>query len=189
MTTLIEEPILLTAPEYEPLDEVNDETAWIANHSLVLTANREASEVDAESLQAFLELLYAADTEYIDAGQAVPPEPAPLMNWAEIGDALAEAQAMLRTMQNLLSLTLEEMGIPDHDEIRVGEGSDGALRLISDHPRRDEIEATINSPAHRQLQELFRAAANGMSLAGSLIGNGALPPEVLDMARSRVGAA
>ena len=187
MTTLLEEPILLTAPEYEPPDEVNDETAWIANHSLVLTANREASEVDAESLQAFLELLYAADPEYIDAPAA--PEPAPLMNWAEVGDALAEAQAMLRTMQNLLSLTLEEMGIPDHDEIRVGEGSDGALRLISDHPRRDEIEAVINSPAHRQLQELFRAAANGMSLAGSLIGNGALPPEVLDMARSRVGAA
>ena len=188
MTTMLEEPILLTSPEAEILCETDDETAWIANHSLVLNANREASEVDAESLQAFLELLYAADTEYIDAG-AVAAEPAPLMNWTEVGDALAEAQAMLCTMQNLLSLTLEEMGVPDHDEIRVGEDAEGALRLISDHPRREEIEAAINSPANLQLQQLYRAATNGMSLAGSLIGNGALSREVLDLARARVGAA
>jgi hypothetical protein len=115
--------------------------------------------------------------------------PEPLMNWDEVGEALAQSQAMLRAMQDLLSLTLEEMGVADHAEIRVCEDAEGQLRLVSDHPRRDEIESAINAPVNRQLQELYRAAANGMSLAGSLVGNGALPSEVLDMVKARVGAA
>lgn len=189
MTTMIEEPVVLIVEDLaaEGAAGLDWEDARAANHGEVLTANREAAVVDPETLAAFLELIYDVDEEYIDTGfSAAPSEP--LMNWDEVGTALAESQAMLMAMQDLLSVILEEIGVEDHASIRIYEDPEGKLRLVSPHERREEIEETLNSPVNRQLQELYRSVANGMSLAGSLVGNGALPEEVLEKVKGRVVA-
>lgn len=144
----------------------------------VKNANREAATVESESFQAFLELVSGADADYIDAPSPSPRLPDPLLDWDEVCLALTEAQELLAATQRLLSEILAAAGVEDHDCVRIYEDRDGRLRLVADHPRQDEIESLVNSPRHRQLKELYRAAAAGMSLAGSLVGMGALPDEV-----------
>lgn len=189
MTTSLEEPIVLVVEDiaYGSLPEELEAKRW--NKREVLLVNREASAVDAEALEAFLELLYAADADYISVEPPAPAMPAPLLNWDEVGQVLAESQAMLQSMQQLLSLTLAEMGVEDHAGIRVYEDESAKLRLVVDHPRREEIETVLNSPENRQLQDLYRAAVNGMGLAGSLVGNGAVPTEVLSSAINKANVA
>lgn len=189
MTTILEEPIVLVVEDAVLANEPGHIEAKKHNHNATLIVNREASVVDAESLAAFLDLLYAADEDYIDAGPPPASWSQPLLNWDEVGEALAESQQMLLNMQGLLSLTLAEMGVAEHNDIRVLEDTEGKLRLVVDHPRREEIEEELNSPKNRQLQELHRAAMNGMSLAGSLVGNGALPVEVLQAVMGKTGVA
>ncbi len=197
MTTLLEETTVqekaLEAGQYLTLISVQDEAyistpdyqdAKITNYCDVLTSNIDASRVDPETLAAFLELVYAVDDEYIDTGLAeVPAITEPLLNWNEMGDALAESQALLKTMQELLSLTLEDMGVEDHAEIRIYEDIQGKLRLLVPHDRLEEIEEKLNSPENKQLHELYRAVQSGMHLAGNLVGQGALPEEVLRMVK------
>lgn len=198
MTTMLEETTVqdtaLEAGQILSLISVEDEAyistpdyqdAKITNYCEVLTSNIDASRVDPETLAAFLELVFAVDDEYIDTGFSdVPAITEPLLNWNEMGDALAESQALLKTMQDLLSLTLEEMGVEDHAAIRIFEDMQGNLRLLVPHDRQEEIEEKLNSPENNQLHELYRAVASGMNLAGNLIGQGALPQEVLDMVKA-----
>ncbi len=197
MTTLLEETTVqekaLEAGQYLTLISVEDEAyistpdyqdAKITNYCDVLTSNIDASRVDPETLAAFLELVYAVDDEYIDTGLAeVPAITEPLLYWNEMGGALAESQALLKTMQELLSLTLEDMGVEDHAEIRIYEDIHGQLRLLVPHDRLEEIEEKLNSPENKQLHELYRAVQSGMHLAGNLVGQGALPEEVLRMVK------
>ncbi len=193
MTTSIDEAVVLYVENIEQdfYSDPENRKMRYQNHKEVLAANVQASEVELESLYEFFNLIYDVDPDYIDAAAHVPaPTPSePLMNWQEVGQALAESQRMLQTMQNLLSLTLSELGVEDHASVRIYEDQDNKLRLVSDHPRHEEIETVLNSPKQRQLQELYRSATNGMSLAGCLIGNGALPEEVLQKVKSQIGAA
>jgi hypothetical protein len=187
-TALAAEPILLLidAEEEAYIATPDYQDAKITNYCDVLTSNIDASRVDPETLAAFIELVFAVDDEYIDTGIAdVPAITEPLLNWNEMGDALAESQALLKTMQDLLSLTLEEMGVEDHSAIRIYEDMEGKLRLLVPHDRQEEIEEKLNSPENKQLHELHRAVASGMHLAGNLIGQGALPQEVLDIVKAQ----
>lgn len=186
MTLEAAEPILLlmSAQDEAVISTSDYQDAKITNYCDVLTSNIDASRVDPETLAAFIELVFAVDDEYIDTGLAdVPAITEPLLNWNEMGDALAESQALLKTMQDLLSLTLEEMGVEDHEYVRITEDMQGNLRLLVPHERQEEIENVLNSPEHNQLHELYRAVQSGMHLAGNLIGQGAVPQEVLRMVK------
>lgn len=166
-----------------------DQQAWERNHAAIMAANRDASVVDGEDLAAFLDLLAAADTDYIDADAYIPEPETPALDWDAVSQALSESQAILIGVQKLLSETLAAMGVEDHMAIRVFADTGGWLRLVSDHPRRAEIESILNSPENRELRDLYKAATSGMSLAGSLVGNLAVPEEVLARVKAKQSAA
>ena len=166
-----------------------DREVWERNRADIMAANREASEVDHEALAAFLDLLAAADTDYIDAEAYVPEPEAPALDWDAVSQALGESQAILIGVQRLLSETLAGMGVADHQSVRVYADTAGCLRLVADHPRRAEIESALNSPENRELRDLYQAATSGMSLAGSLVGNFAVPEEVLARVKAKQSAA
>lgn len=162
--------------------------AYLDNEHQVLNQNIDAMKVRPEDLDAFLELVYAADQEYMDVEEYVP-EPQNLVDWDSVSTALMESQKILVMTQELLSETLADMGIEDHSSIRVYSDSEGALRLIVDHPRQAEIEAMLNSPEQRHLRDMYTSATAGMSIAGSLVGNISVPEEVLEMAKAKRAAA
>lgn len=177
MSATVSEPLALEVLFVDAVDGENGEHAQAAerNHRDVLEANRQASTVESESLAAFLDLLAAADAEYLDTAEyAAPaaPEQSALagLDWDTLNQALAESQQILISMQQLLSETLAAMGVEDHEHIRVYADEQGWLRLVSDHPRSEEIEAVLNSPDNQELRSLHSAAAAGMSLAGTLVG-------------------
>lgn len=151
--------------------------AYQLNRDAVGFVNHEAATVEPEALAAFFELIYCADPDYIEtpAPQALET---PIMNWEEVGLALAESQAMLRTMQDYLAAVLSEHGVENPESVRLFEDGNGVFRLIGVYDNQEELEALVNAPEHRELHELYRAVTAGMSLAGSLIGSGALPEEV-----------
>lgn len=155
------------------VDEVAGEQEQ--NRLDVLEANRQASEVESESLTAFLDLLAAADAEYMAAASYVEParpeSTLPGLDWDTLHMALAESQRILINVQELLSETLAGIGVEDHAHIRVYADEAGALRLITDHPRQTEIENLLNSPENQELRNLHAAAMAGMSLAGNLVGS------------------
>lgn len=166
--------------------------AQLENYREVLAANREATQIEAESLDAFLDLLYAADPGYIDAAEyAVQSDPVPetLVDWESVSNALSESQAILIGVQKLLSETLANMGVEDHEFVRVYSQPDGSLRLVSDHPRRIEIETALNSPKNHDLRTLYQAAMSGMSLAGGLVGTASVPDKVLEQVKAKYSAA
>ncbi len=186
MSTLLEKPEILEVAE--------ELAAWERNRDEVLAANRAASAIEAESLAAFLDLLYGADTAYLGDetyAEALPePEPAlPPLDWQAVSLALAESQQILIGVQHLLSETLAAMGIEDHAFIRVYADPQGLLRLVSDHPRREEIELVLNSPENQDLRTLHAAAAAGMGLAGGLVGTVAVPDGVLERLKADTHAA
>lgn len=155
----------------------------------ILDQNLQAMAVNGEDFAAFLELLGQADTEYLDAQEYVPPAPAPMLDWEAVSLALTESQKILIGVQNLLSETLAAMGVEDHQFIRVYADTEGWLRLVTDHPRRAEIEDALNSPENVDLRNLYQAATAGMSLAGSLVGTMAAPVEVLERIKAKQHAA
>jgi hypothetical protein len=170
-------------------DDVEDVANYLDNEHQVLHENIDAMRVSPEDLDAFLELVYAADAEYMDV-QEYLPEPQNTVDWDDVSRALQESQKIMMKTQELLSETLAEMGIQDHSAIRVYSDVDGALRLVVDHPRQAEIEAELNSPRQRPLRDMYASATAGMSVAGSLVGSVSVPDEVLErMRESRCEAA
>lgn len=165
-------------------DGVDEATAYLDNEHRVLHENIDAMRVSPEDLDAFLELVYAADADYMDVADYVP-EPQNTVDWDDVSRALAESQKIMVKTQELLSETLAEMGIRDHSSIRVYSDAEGALRLVVDHPRQAEIEAVLNSPSQRPLRDMYIAATAGMSVAGSLVGSISVPGEVLERVRER----
>ncbi|MDR0362869.1 MAG: hypothetical protein LBJ46_09345 [Planctomycetota bacterium] len=178
MTTLVEEEVI--AQEGVQIvfgSAIATSRAYLLNRDAVGFANHEAASVETEALAAFLDPIYGADPDYIETPAPNLAEN-PVMNWDEVGATLAESQAMLRTMQEFIIVILSEHGIENPECVRIYEDEAGGLRMVGDHERRDDIEAILNAPENRQLKELYRAVTAGMSLAGSLIGSGALPKEV-----------
>lgn len=191
MSAAVEEPMILDVLDvvFCEGETTADRDAWHKNHSEILAANRDASVVEGEALAAFLDLLSGADTEYLDA-EAYAPEPQlPAVDWESVSQALGESQGILIGVQKLLSETLAAMGVEGHENIRVYADRQGDLRLLSDHPRREEIESHLNSPANTDLRYLYRAAMDGMSLAGGLVCNLSVPQEVLDRLKAKQTAA
>lgn len=153
----------------------------------IMAENFQAMTVEAESFAAFVDLLSGSDQEYLAAEEYAEPadmEPeVPTVDWAEISRALSESQAVMIGVQELLSETLAAMGVDDHDYIRVMADMDGSLRLLADHPRREEIELVLNSPANNELRAMYDAAMAGMGLAGNLVGTVADPAKVLEQVK------
>lgn len=160
-------------------------TAWERACLDILAANEEASRVGGEELVAFLELMSGSDPEYIAASAYLPEPPRPEVDWDAVCQILSESQGILIGVQNLLSETLAGMGVADHATIRVYADMAGSLRLVADHPRRDEIEAELNSPKNAELRTLYHAAVDGMSLAGGLVGAVSVPDEVLERVKAK----
>lgn len=162
--------------------------SYFENEHEVLSGNLDAMRVQPDDLTAFLELAYATDPEYIDVQEYVP-EPGAMLDWDLVSAALNESQEMLVVTQELLSQTLEDMGIEDYAAIRVYSDEDGALRLVVDHPRQAEIEAELNGEKNTHLRELYKSATEGLSIAGSLVGCISVPEEVLERVRGKYAAA
>ncbi|MCC8109472.1 MAG: hypothetical protein LIQ30_10620 [Planctomycetes bacterium] len=168
-----------------------DPMGFIANEAEVWSHNLDAMRVETAVLDAFLDLLAAADAEYMDTGDYVIDESdvGTVVDWTSVESALGESQQTLIGLQDLLSNILEEMGVEDYQYLRVFSDADGAMRLVGDHPRREEIEAVLNSPVHHQFRELYQAATNGMAMAGSLVGRVSVPEEVLERYKQRKASA
>jgi hypothetical protein len=166
-----------------------DTRAYCENEAEVLSHNIEAMKVDVEALNAFLELLAACDDEYIDTqGETADymlETPHPMLDWDSVSAALDEGQRILVGVQQLLSATLQGMGVEDYDSIRVYSDSAGLLRLLVDHPYQEEIEAALNSPENAELRQLYQAATSGMSMAGGLVGHFSVPDEVIEHAENK----
>lgn len=188
MTAALDEKLGADVLFTETADSV-DSDAMDRNHNAVVAANQEAAAVDAEALAAFFDLLSAADCEYIDTQDYAPAPSEPALDWDAVASALNESQRILVCVQNLLSETLAAMGVEGHQYIRVYSDLDGSLRLVSEHPRRAEIEAVLNSPENQELRNLHQAAMTGMSLAGGLVGTFAVPDAVMDRIRAKEHAA
>ena len=164
----------------------SDAEAMERNMEAVMAQNLAATSVEAESLDAFMDLLSAADPEYIDAAAyAVPTEPENIVDWDTVTHMLEESQAILISVQELLRTTLEGMGVEDSEFIRVYSDMNGGLRLLADHPRKLEIEGELNSAGNAPLREMYTAAVNGMGLAGGLVGAVAVPEEVLERVKAK----
>lgn len=187
MSAAVEEPLTLEVVFCER--ETAESEAWRESRRQTGALNREAAEVGAEALTAFLELLAVADSDYIDAPDCIAAAPGRLVDWESVSQALVESQQILICVQRLLSETLAAMGVEDHRFIRVYADSRGALRLIADHPRRGEIEAVLNGPDNHELRAMHQAAVAGMSLAGGLVGTASAPAGALAQAAARCGAA
>lgn len=185
--TVVMDVVFAEAPEVAG-QEV-DSAAYLENEEQVWSHNIEAMRVDTEALNAFLDLVASADAEYLDATEYEQPQPESLVDWDAVNAALAESQQILIGVQKLLSQTLEEMGIEDHAYIRVYADTEGAMRLVSDHARREEIESALNSPANKALRSLYQAATTGMSMAGGLVGKMSVPEEVLEKVKAKYYAA
>lgn len=165
-------------------DSGEEVAAYLDNEHQVLSENFDAMRVSPEDLDAFLELVYAVDAQYMDVEEYVP-ESKNMVDWDDVSQALIESQKIMIKTQELLSETLAEMGIEDHSAIRVYSDTDGSLKLIVDHPRQAEIEAMLNSPEQRHLRDMYQSATVGMSVAGSLVGNISVPDAVREMARAK----
>ncbi|MCC8165323.1 MAG: hypothetical protein LIQ31_04030 [Planctomycetes bacterium] len=168
-----------------------DPMGYIANEAEVWSHNLDAMRVETAVLDAFLDLLAAADAEYMDTAEYVIDESdlGAVVDWTSVESALGESQQTLIGLQNLLSNILEEMDVEDYQYLRVYSDAEGAMRLVGDHPRREEIELVLNSPEHEQFRELYQAATNGMSMAGSLVGRVSVPAEVLEQYKQRKASA
>lgn len=154
----------------------------------VLAANQAAATVETDSLATFFELIYAVDTDYMDTPE--PPRKVEAgFEWEDVQRMLSESQEMLVAMQRMLSLVLEEIGVADHEHIRVYADDEGCLRLVSPHPDRDAIEAELNRPERLELRSLHRAAMAGLGLAGSLVGNSVSPAQVAAQVKAGFDAA
>lgn len=160
----------------------------------VWTQNMDAMRVNPEALDAFIELVYGCDTEYMEQVEEHVPSiydldelhGEGLVDWSTVTNALGESQKILIGVQALLSETLAEMGVEDYRDIRVFSDMHGMMRLLSDHERQEEIEARLNSDENRPLRELYNAATNGMSVAGGLVGTVSLPKEVLAKLKEKI---
>lgn len=190
--TMVLEAAAPAAPEVQvaPADPRADAQAYLRNEQEVWHHNLEAMRVDTESLHAFLELVAMADAEYLDAEEYVQePMPRNTVDWDAVDNALAESQQILIGVQQLLSHTLAEMGVEDHEYLRVFSDAAGMMRLVGDHERKEEIETVLNSPAHAELRNLYQAATSGMSMAGGLVGKMSVPEEVLEKIQAKAGVA
>lgn len=187
---MAEEPVVMEivfAPDGE-IPAYTDTRAYTENEGEILSHNIEAMKVDVEALNAFLALLAGCDDEYIDtqADASDYRQPArPMLDWDSVSAALDEGQRILVGVQQLLSATLQAMGVEDYDSIRVYSDEAGFLHLLVDHPYQAEIEAILNSPEHAELRQLYQAATSGMSMAGGLVCNFSVPDEVVEQAENK----
>lgn len=175
-----------------------DANAYLKVEAEVWSQNLDAMRVDPLSLYSFMELLSMCDTEYMEQVEEHAPVAAAyseeeveceaLVDWPTVEAALGESQKILIGVQQLLTETLAEMGIADCQGIRVFSDAKGAMRLVSDHERQDEIETVLNSEANRPLRELYSAASSGMSVAGGLVGTMSVPRDVLDRLKEKIMA-
>jgi hypothetical protein len=186
--SVIDEPVM-TDVAFREMESAVDLDALARNEREVMDQNRLAMSVESEDFKAFLDLLSGADAEYLDAREYVAPPADPMLDWDAVNKALNESQQILIGVQNLLSETLAAMGVEDHQYIRVYADTQGDLRLVSEHPRREEIESALNSPANYELRNLYHAAMAGMSLAGGLVGTMSVPDEVLAKVKAKHHAA
>ena len=182
--SVIDEPVM-TEVAFSDTGMAVDLDARAQAEREILGQNMLAMEVDGESFNAFLDLLAGADAEYMNAQDYVPAPAAPMLDWDAVSQALTESQQILIGVQNLLSETLAAMGVEDHQYIRVYADTRGALRLVSDHPRRAEIEDALNRPENIELRNMYHAAMAGMSLAGGLVGTMSVPEEVLEKVKAK----
>ena len=185
--TMVADVVFTGTPDV-PVQPV-DARAYLQNEQEVWSHNLEAMRVDTDALDAFLDLLSGADAEYMDAAEYVQPEPQTVVDWDAVSAALTESQQILIGVQKLLSHTLSLMGVEDHEYIRVYSDTAGLLRLVSEHPRREEIEDALNGPENAPLRSLYQAATSGMSMAGGLVGKMSVPEEVLEQIKAKAGAA
>lgn len=185
--TMVMDVVFAEGPEVA--ERTVDTDAYLENEEQVWTHNLEAMRVDTEALNAFLDLVATADAEYLDAVEYEQPVQETIVDWDAVSSALSESQQILIGVQKLLSQTLEEMGIEDHAALRVYADTAGLMRLVSEHPRREEIEAALNSPANKPLRSLYQAATTGMSMAGGLVGKMSVPEEVLEKIKAKYHAA
>lgn len=166
-----------------------DTQAYLENEAEVWSHNIEAMKVDVDALNAFLELLSGCDDEYIDtqadAADYQMEPPRQMLDWDSVSAALDESQRILIGVQQLLSATLADMGVEDHEHIRVYADEAGFLHLLVDHPYQAEIEAILNGPEHAELRQLYQAATSGMSMAGGLVGKFSVPEEVIEHAENK----
>ncbi|MCD8140995.1 MAG: hypothetical protein LUE17_14690 [Planctomycetaceae bacterium] len=177
---------------------LDDTQAYLRAEAEVWSQNLDAMRVDPLSLYSFMELLSTCDTEYIETveehASAVAPsvyaeeerEPTALVDWGTVDAALGESQKILQGVQQLLTETLADMGIEKYEEIRVFSDAKGKMRLVSDHDRREEIEAALNSEANRPIRELYDAAMSGMNVAGGLVGSLSIPEDVLNRLKEKI---
>lgn len=174
----------------EPIVLDNEADATLAAVQAVMDSNYEAKNTLPESLQAFIELVMAADPEYIEAPEytTLAPEDKKPLDWDQVSEALNESQEILVLVQKLLTETFLSMGLPDAQYLRVWQDMDGSLRLTGDHERREEIERELNGPANAELRRMYEAAVSGMSMAGGLVGTMACPEEVLRQVRDSQNA-
>lgn len=169
------------------VEEIAEAAVREQTEAAIMAQNCQAMAVEAESFAAFVDLLSGADQDYLSAEEYAEPvvmeTEAPTVDWAEISHALSESQAVMIGVQELLSETLAAMGVEDHEYIRVMADLDGSLRLLADHPRREEIEYVLNSPENNELRSMYDAAMAGMGLAGNLVGAVADPAKVLEQVK------
>ncbi len=167
-----------------------DADALVQNQVDIWSHNQAAMRVDEESVQAFLDMLYSADPEYLDAAEYVniQAEPQAMVDWGSVDAALGESQKILQGVQSLLSSILLEMGVEDYQYLRVYADHAGLIRLVGGHDRAEEIEAVLNSPEHHEFRSMYAAANAGMGMAGSLVGRVSVPQEVLEQYQAKVAA-
>jgi hypothetical protein len=156
------------------------ETATEDDVRAIIAANQDALLTGSDELDAFLAILSSADTEYIDTpNYETPSVPEMPLDWESVSQALSESQEILVGVQRLLAETFSAMGVEHAEHLRVYGDDNGFLHLTSPHPRQEEIEGVLNSPANTELRNLYQSAVLGMGLAGGLVGSMALPPELL----------
>lgn len=169
--------------------------AYLDAREAVVALNIHSVQPDFESLTAFIDLLYMTDQQYIEVPEAAvvaaqpEAEDEPVLDWDSVLYALEESQKILMMVQEMLSATLADMNIADHDAIRFFADDHGWLRVVGEHDRKMEIESVVNSAENNQLREYYMSATAGMTMAGSLVGTMAVPPEVVESARARQYAA
>lgn len=172
-------------------DQTNSDSvvAYLNAEQAVASLNVDSAQPEPVALDAFIELLFLADQQYIEVPHYEERESEvvaePILDWEAVALALEESQRILVMVQELLSATLADMGIVDHESIRVYTDEYGWLRVVGEHDRKVQIESTLNSAENNQLREYYMSATAGMSMAGSLVGTMAVPPEVLEQAQSR----
>ncbi|MDR3210710.1 MAG: hypothetical protein LBU79_02190 [Planctomycetota bacterium] len=140
----------------------------------ILLANQEAAGTTLADTTSFLDLLAGADPDYLGIAKPLTPD---LNNadWEGIEETLSASVTTLQSMQDALAGILAKLTVEDAENLRIYGGPDGQLHLLGEHPRWEEIEKELNSPANRVVYRLYLASVEGVGLAGRLAASLARP--------------